>query len=89
MPRYRVIAEFVDLEAGLRRSPGEVIEVDSPARVKKLVDAGVIAPGTVEETGPADVQEVGSDGQPAAAAEESPDARPGAEKPEKPKPKEK
>ncbi|WP_156896618.1 hypothetical protein [Desulfovirgula thermocuniculi] len=89
MPKYRVIAEFIDLEAGQRRSPGEVIEVSSPARVKKLADAGVIDPDAVEETGPADAPETGNDGQPAATAEEQPDARSGAESPDKPKVKEK
>jgi hypothetical protein len=89
VPKYRVVAEFIDLETGQRRSPGEVIEVNSPARIKKLADAGVVDPDALEETVPADTPEIGDGGQSAATAEEQPDARPGAERHGKPKAKEK
>lgn len=49
MPKYRVIAEFIDLEAGLRRIPGDTVEV-SLERAKVLIEKGVVYPAPLEET---------------------------------------
>lgn len=48
MPKYRVIAEFVDLEAGQRRFPGETVDVPQE-RAKILVEKDVIYPVPLEE----------------------------------------
>lgn len=48
MPKYRVTAEFVDLEAGQRRFPGEVVEAP-PERAKVLIEKDVIYPAPLEE----------------------------------------
>ena len=48
MPKYRVIAEFVDLEASLRRLPGETVEAPLE-RAKVLIDKGVIYPAPLED----------------------------------------
>lgn len=41
MPRFKVIAEFVDLETGKRLKPGEVVDA-SEVRAERLHKAGVI-----------------------------------------------
>lgn len=48
MPKYRVTAEFVDLEANLRRFPGETVEAPLE-RAKVLIEKGVIYPAPLEE----------------------------------------
>jgi hypothetical protein len=48
MPKYRVIAEFVDLEAKRRCFPEETVEAP-PERAKVLIDKGVIYPVPLEE----------------------------------------
>jgi len=50
MPNYRVIAEFVDLETGQRRYPGETIEVTLAARAKRMVEKSVIDPEPLPES---------------------------------------
>ncbi|MGD9644057.1 MAG: hypothetical protein AB7V08_15165 [Elusimicrobiales bacterium] len=103
MPGYRVIAEFIDKESGQRRFPGEVVDITSSARVKKLVDIGVIDPEpvkmtvqeadpepvetTVREAAQGDSAEQEGDGQPQATAEEQPGVVPEEEKPVKTKAK--
>ncbi|MGB9845890.1 MAG: hypothetical protein ACPLRH_00100 [Desulfotomaculales bacterium] len=48
MLKYRVIAEFVDLEAKKRRFPGETVEAPLE-RAKILIEKGVIYPAPLEE----------------------------------------
>ncbi|MGB9826602.1 MAG: hypothetical protein ACPLRU_08010 [Desulfofundulus sp.] len=48
MPKYRVTAEFVDLEAEQRRFPGETVEV-SLERAKVLIGKGVIYSTPLED----------------------------------------
>lgn|GEM_PF-5232325 len=50
--KYRVIAEFVDLEAGARRLPGETIEV-SEQRATVLHARGVILASAIPQQSPA------------------------------------
>lgn len=57
MLSYRVIAEFVDLETGRHRFPDEIIEVTSAARVKKMIEKGVIDPEPVTVKMQTDVAE--------------------------------
>lgn len=48
MPRFSIVAEFVDAKSGRRRRPGEVIEA-SGRRVDALRAAGVIGDEVKEQ----------------------------------------
>lgn len=57
MPKYMVIAEFIDIENGQRKYPGDIIEADG-GRIDRLKKAGVIGAEIIEaepeEQAPAD-----------------------------------
>lgn len=79
MPKYRVTAEFVDLEAGQRRLPGETVEVP-PERAKVLIEKGVIYPVPLEEPQPQKEAEAQSAEEPEKEDSETANEKPGKSK---------